>query len=130
MAWLGGSVCGIVNGTIRELVYKDRVGDLPAHYISTVTLILLLGLYVWMLERRWPIPNLRSAFKIGATWVVLTALFDFGFGHFVDGKPWAELFNDYNLADGRVWSLILVWIAVAPAVVRKLHTRGLTSSPH
>lgn len=31
IAWLGGSVCGIVNGTIRELVYKDRVGDLPAH---------------------------------------------------------------------------------------------------
>jgi hypothetical protein len=87
VAWLGGSVCGIVNGTIRELVYKDGVGELPAHYISTATLILLLGLYMWLLERRWPIPNLRSAFKIGATWVVLTALFDFGFGHFVDGKP-------------------------------------------
>jgi hypothetical protein len=23
IAWLGGSVLGIVNGTIRELVYKD-----------------------------------------------------------------------------------------------------------
>lgn len=33
-----------------------------------------------------------------------------------DGKPWAELLNDYNLAEGRVLSLILVWIAVAPAL--------------
>jgi hypothetical protein len=103
----------------QKTVSRQRT---PAHYVSTVTLILLLGLYMWILERRWPIPNVRSAFKIGATWVVLTALFDFGFGHFVDGKPWAELLNDYNLADGRVWSLILVWIAVAPAVVRRLHT--------
>jgi hypothetical protein len=43
--------------------------------------------------------------------------------------PCAELFNDYKLADGRVWSLILMWIAVAPAVVRKLH-RGQSRSPH
>jgi hypothetical protein len=33
--------------------------------------------------------------------------------HLVDCKQWVALFNDYNLVDGRVWSLILVWIAVA-----------------
>ncbi|HZJ50094.1 MAG TPA: hypothetical protein VFF07_04400 [Actinomycetota bacterium] len=81
---VGRSGLGIINGTIRELAYKDQVGDLTAHYISTVTLIVLLALYMWLLEKRWPIPGLGSALEIGATWLHLTtASFDFGFGHYV-----------------------------------------------
>jgi hypothetical protein len=114
-AWLGGSVLGIVNGVARELVYRDRVGDLTAHQISAATLISLLALYFWLLERRWPIPTLRAALAIGATWTALTAAFDFGFGHYVDGKSWSYLAADYNLAAGRVWVLVLLGIAVGPA---------------
>lgn len=124
VAWLGGSVLGMMNGTIRELVYKDRVGDMPAHYISTATLILLLGLYMWLLENRWPLPSLRTALQVGATWAVLTASFDFGFGHYVDDKSWAELFKDYNMAADRVWGLILMWVLLAPSVMRRIHSRG------
>ncbi len=50
-AWLGGSVLGIVNAVVREQVYKDEVGDRTAHYIATATLIVLLALYFWMLDR-------------------------------------------------------------------------------
>jgi hypothetical protein len=32
--WVGGSVLGIVNGVIRELVYRDRVGELRANQIE------------------------------------------------------------------------------------------------
>jgi hypothetical protein len=108
-------VLGIVKGVGRELVYKDEVGDLTAHQISAATLIALLALYFWLLERRWPIPTLRAALAIGATWTALTAAFDFGFGHYVDGKSWSELAADYNLAAGRVWVLVLLWIAIGPA---------------
>jgi hypothetical protein len=48
---------------------------------------------------------------------------DFGFGHYVDGKSWATLLKDYDITDWRVWSLILIWIAVAPVVMRQLHGR-------
>jgi hypothetical protein len=61
VAWLGGSVLGIANGTIRELVYKDRVGDMTAHYLSTVILILLLLLYFAWLENRWPLPSAETS---------------------------------------------------------------------
>ena len=71
-AWAGGSVLGIANGVMREVVYKDRVGELTANQLSAATLIALLALYFWVLERRWPIPTLRGALAIGATWVVLT----------------------------------------------------------
>ncbi len=118
IAWLGGSVLGIVNGVARELVYKDEVGDLAAHYISTATLIVLLALYFWMLERRWPLPTFPDALLIGLAWALLTASFDFGFGHYVDRKPWPELARDHDLSAGRVWILVLAWVALGPSAVR------------
>ncbi len=117
-AWLGGSVLGIANGVIRDLVYKDRVGDLSAHQISTATLIALLALYFAILEQRWPIPTIRTAFAIGGTWLVLTVAFEFGFGHYVDHKSWSDLVQNYNLPEGRVWILVVIWTALGPAAVR------------
>ena len=123
IAWLGGSVLGIVNGAIRELAYKDRVGDMAAHYLSTVILIILLWLYFLWLENRWPLPSLRTALKLGLTWAILTASFDFGFGHYVDGKTWTELTADYDVTAGRVWIAILAWIVVGPALAHRFHER-------
>ena len=122
-AWAGGSVLGIANGVMREVVYKDRVGELTANQLSAATLIALLALYFGVLERRWPIRTLRSALAIGATWVALTVLFEFGFGRYVDGKSWSELLANYNLADGNLWTLVLLWIALGPAAMRQLRKR-------
>jgi hypothetical protein len=119
-AWIGGSALGIVNGIIRELAYKDRVGEVTANQISAGTLVALLALYFWILERRWPIPTVRSAFAIGGLWVVLTVLFEFGFGRYVDGKSWSELAANYNLATGNLWTFVLVWIGLGPFIVRSL----------
>ena len=109
------------SSTARELVYKDSVGDQTAHYLSTLILIVLLGLYFLWLEHRWPIPSLKSALKIGFTWAVLTASFDFTFGHYVDGKSWTELRKDYDITAGRAWVAVLAWTIVGPALLRKLH---------
>jgi hypothetical protein len=119
-AWLGGSALGILNGAVREVAYKDRVGELTADQISGATLIGLLALYFWLLDRRWPIPTRRAAFAIGGTWVVLTVAFEFVFGHWVDGDSWSELAGNYNLAAGNLWLIVLVWIGAGPAVIRRL----------
>ena len=120
LAWLGGSVLGVANGVIRETVYKERVGDLRGNQISAATLIALLAFYFWLLQRRWPITTAQKALEIGATWLVLTVLFEFGFGHYVDRKPWSELLKNYNLAGGNLWLLVLVWIWLGPALIRAL----------
>lgn len=123
LAWLGGPAIGIANGVARELAYRQRVGELTAHQISTATGIGLFAVYLWALEGRWPLPSRRAALGTGAAWVVLTVLFEFGFGRYVDGKTWSELGHDYNLADGRVWALVLAWLAFGPFVVRELRRR-------
>ena len=120
VAWLGGSVLGVINGVAREVLYKDRVGDQAANYISTGTLLALLAFYLWLLQRRWPIRSRGTAYGIGTSWVVLTIMFEFGFGHYVDGKSWGNLLHNYNVADGEIWVLVLLWMAVAPAALRRL----------
>ncbi|HZC99776.1 MAG TPA: hypothetical protein VFA46_06165 [Actinomycetes bacterium] len=120
-AWVGGAALGMVNGTLRDLLYKDRVGDLAAQQLSTASLLALLALYCWLLERRWPIPTTRTALSIGGMWLVLTVLFEFGLGRYVTHESWSDLLGNYNLAEGRLWVLVPLWMGLAPAVTRRLH---------
>jgi hypothetical protein len=43
VGWGGASILGIVNGAIRELAYKDRLGEQQANQLSALTLVSLRG---------------------------------------------------------------------------------------
>ena len=118
VAWIGGSVLGVANGVIRELAYKKRVGESAANQLSAGSLILLLALYFAALQRRWPVSTNHDALEIGGVSAGLTVLFEFGFGHYVDRKEWAELLDNYNVAEGQLWSLVLLWVVLGPAATR------------
>lgn len=118
--WFAFPFLGILNGTIRELTYKKFVGDLPAHQISTITGIVFFGIIFYLIFRKWKIESIKYAFIVGFVWLFLTIFFEFGFGHYIMGNPWQKLFHDYNLAEGRVWSLFLVWVTIAPFIFYKI----------
>ena len=121
VAWLGGPLIGIANGTVRELAYKDRVGELAAHQLSTASALGLFTAYFDVLARRHPLPSTRVALQVGAAWLALTIAFEFGFGRGVAHTSWEELLADYDLRKGRLWPLVLAWIVVGPAVLRAAH---------
>ena len=73
-----------------------------------------------LLQRRWPLTSTRDAGSIGAIWVALAVLFEFGFGHYVEGDSWAELLRNYDVTAGNLWILILLWISAGPATVRAI----------
>ena len=85
---------------------------------SVATLVALLGLYFRVLQRRWPLATTKGALETGGAWVVLTILFEFGFGHYVAGDSWSELLENYDVTEGELWVLVLLWIGVGPAVAR------------
>ena len=118
LAWLGGPAIGIANGTVRELAYRDRVGEQRAHQLSTLTAIGLFAAYFDVLSRRWPLPSERDALRVGGAWLALTVLFELGFGR-AEGKAWRELLADYDLRHGRLWPLALAWLAVGPSVMSR-----------
>ena len=118
VAWLGGPLIGIANGTLREVAYKDRVGELTAHQLSTASAIALFAGYFEWLARRHPLASTREALEVGTAWLALTVAFEFGFGRGVAHTSMDELLADYDLRRGRLWPLVLAWIALGPAVVR------------
>lgn len=118
LTWLLLFVAGFVNGTIREFVYKPYVGELGAHQISTVTLILLITLIVWFVYRRRPLENYTQCVAIGLTWMLMTAAWEFVFGHYVMGHSWERLLHDYNLREGRVWVFAVLWMGWVTVFVR------------
>ena len=123
IAWVGAPVLAIVNGAIRELVYKDHVGESTADQISVAPLIALLALYFWVLQRRWPLATRRDALLIGAAWAAMSVLFELGFGHYVEGDSWADLIRTYDVTAGNLWILIPLSIAAGPVTVRAISAR-------
>jgi hypothetical protein len=107
-------VIAIANGVARQMWYGPHLSELRAHQLSTLTGLILFGLYIWISLRLFPPANASQALSIGFLWLGLTVTFEFLFGHYVAGHSWRLLFQDYNLLAGRLWVLILLWVTVAP----------------
>jgi hypothetical protein len=113
----------VLNGGIRDTLLSPRLGDPIGRAISTLLLCGLIFLATW-LTIGWIRPTSRSAaLGLGALWVVLTLVFEFGVGHYGFGKPWRELLADYDLSHGRIWIAVLVVTLLAPLWTARL--RGL-----
>ncbi len=110
----------IANGALREFTYGRRVSELRAHQISTGTALALFGVYLWSVFGRWPLTSATQSWAVGGLFLVLTVAFEFGFGHFVAGHSWGHLLHDYNLAAGRLWGVVLVFITAAPYLCFRL----------
>lgn len=109
----------IMNGTARDLWYKKLVGELSAHQLSTVSLIILFAFYTWFVINKFTPDSGKQAIYIGLLWLLLTLLFEFGFGYY-RGNSWQNMLHDYDILAGRIWVLILVWIAIAPYLFYRL----------
>jgi hypothetical protein len=119
-AWPGGAAIGVANGVMRQVTYAKRLGEMPAHQVSTATAIAAFAAYFAWLERHSPIRNRAESLQIGGAWLALTVAFEFTFGRRVAKLSWEELLADYNMAAGRTWPLVLAWLALGPEVVRSL----------
>lgn len=113
LLWLPMLVIAIGNGALRELLIKKYVNDHTAHQISTVTLLLLFALYIFMIIKKFPPASSSQALLIGFTWLLLTLVFEFGFG-LAGGNPFQSLLGEYNLFKGKLWILVPLWVTIAP----------------
>jgi len=120
LAWMPMVLIAILNGVLRQSWYGKYLSELLAHQISTLTGILLFGIYIRALTRIWKLESSGQAFIIGFIWLGLTVAFEFIFGHYLAGHSWSKLLGDYNLFAGRLWVLILIWITLAPYIFYRL----------
>ncbi len=122
LAWFGMMMLAILNGTVRDFGYKPYVGDLAAHQISTVILLLLFAGYMWWLTTKWPLASAGQAWTVGIVWFLMTEAFEFGLG-LRRGMTWEEMLYTYNLLEGQLWIFIPAWVLLGPYVCYRLHAR-------
>jgi hypothetical protein len=73
--------------------------EFRAHQLGTlVVCVLFITIIRGFVRRAYPTPV--QATRIGITWVVVAAAFEFGFGRYVDGLSWRRLLSDYDVSRG------------------------------
>jgi hypothetical protein len=120
LLWIPMLLLAVANGALRELWLRRSFGELRAHQISTLILLLLFAVYIGAVVRLRPPASPGQAFTIGLVWLGLTLAFELLFGHYVSGQPWNALLRDYDVLAGRLWILIPLWVLVAPALFFRL----------
>ena len=121
----------ITNGAIREFAVKPLLGERTARQVSAVTASAAFMLLVYLMLRHHAGRETdRRLLEIGAAWVGASILFEFGFGHYIEGNSWNELLNDYNVFAGRFWPVVLATVFVAPIVTKRIVERQETTAGH
>lgn len=115
IAWFPMVVLAVINGTIREAGYGRQLTELKAHQISTYILLGLFLIYFSVLFYFFPLDTFLHSVYTGLLWLVLTFVFETGLSLFEDTSI-NQTFSDYNFFKGRLWSLVLLWVAIAPMI--------------
>jgi hypothetical protein len=128
--WFVMLLLSVANGAIRDFTYGRHMDELTAHQISTGSSVVLLGIAIWGYVRIYPPSSSSQALWLGLRWMLLTVAFEFLFFHYVGGHSWTELLSNYNLLRGRVWVLVLAWVATAPYLFFRMRRRRECSDPN
>jgi hypothetical protein len=120
LAWFPMVAIAIANGGLRQTWYGKHLGELQAHQVSTLTGVVLFGVYIGFVVYLWRPVSSTQAIAVGLLWLAMTVAFELLFGHYVAGHSWDRLLHDYNLFAGRLWLILLVWVTVAPYLFFRL----------
>jgi len=118
--WLAILVLAILNGAFREWMLMPAMGSLTGLVASGAILSACIFL-VAMVAVPWFGPLGAGRFlSVGALWLLLTLLFEFGFGRLVQHRSWAELFGAYTFQGGNIWPVVLLVTLFSPWLAARL----------
>lgn len=123
LVWMIIAVVMFLNGTIRVLVLQPRLGEHVARQLATGAGVAIVLGFALLFVRRLDSPTAADLWRVGATWLVLTLLFEFGMGY-VSGATWEAMLADYNVLRGRLWPLIPLTALVGPRLLGLLGAAG------
>jgi hypothetical protein len=116
-------VAEVVNGTVRTLFVAPLVGDFTARQIGTVTGCMLIGLIAWFGSPWLRAGSPRAQWAVGLLWLTLMLGFEITFGRLVAGASWQRLAEDYNLMQGGLLGLGMLWLLCAPRLATAVRQR-------
>ena len=121
--WLLILVLAVLNGGLREALLLPALGKPAAPVLSGVLLSLCIVAVALIFVPRLGRLRTGEALRLGLFWLALTLAFEFGFGRWIQGRPWHELLEAYTFRDGNLWPLVLVVTFCAPLLAARLNER-------
>jgi hypothetical protein len=123
VAWLALPVMAVVNGLIRDTTYGRLLGYDLSHALSVAPLLVAIVVWAAFLAKRWPLPFISAAFRVGLVWLALTVVFELGLGS-LQGFSLDAMLAEYDITRGKLWPLIPLSTLLAPVLVRELFSRS------
>lgn len=120
--WLPMIALAFVNAMIREFILTKQFTTTQTQQLSTLTLTILCGIYIWLIFPNLQIPDASRALFVGFLWVLFTIVFEFSLGR-LTGHSWQSLLFEYNVFAGKMWSLFLVCLLFLPYIVFNIRQR-------
>ena len=118
--WIGILVLAILNGDLREKALIPAMGTFGALIASGIVLSVCIGLVAFFAAPWYsPLPS-SQYWLIGLFWLILTLLFEFSFGRFVQHKDWTELLQAYTFKGGNIWPVVLAVTLLSPWLAARL----------
>jgi hypothetical protein len=121
--WLILIAVEFVHGMLRTVFLVAYVGDFRARqigvFIGSALIVLIAYLFTGWLQAT----STRALLLVGVLWLLLTVAFELVFGHFVFGRSWASLREDYNLVRGGLLPLGLLVLVLSPAIAAWMRHR-------
>ncbi len=119
--WALIAVLEMIHGILRAKLLTPKVGDLRSRQIgvfsgSIIFFVVTLLSFDWL-----GITTPHQAFLVGGLWLICMIIFEFSVGHFIFHFPWKWLLNDFNFFKGRFLAFGMLFLALSPYLVGKIH---------
>lgn len=122
LAWLAIAVAESVHGIIRRVFVLPVIGELPAHQVGMLVGCLIIFAIACASIRWIGARSTSELLTVGAVWMVLMAAFEVSLGY-AFGYPLSRILQDYNIAEGRLMIIGMVFMLLAPLLAAKV--RGI-----
>ncbi|TWU49313.1 hypothetical protein [Rubripirellula reticaptiva] len=121
--WLLIIVAEIIHGIVRAIALVPMIGEFRSNQIGVFTgssIILAIANFTirWIGAKRR-----NELLLVGLIWLVLTVAFEVLFGRLVVGLSWERIGSDYNVLNGGLMPLGLLFLFFSPTVASKLREK-------
>jgi len=127
--WLLMMIVAITNGLVRDSLLVPLLGQQLALPVSGISLSVLEFLVACLCAPYFGRNTASTFIAIGIQWVLMTLVFEFGFGHYVLGKSWHVLLQVFNVSRGDLFVLVLLTSLVSPYAAASVRGRLLAAMP-
>ena len=117
-----------LQGFWRSKVLARWMSDAASRDLNTFTGTLIILLITFACIGWFPARKTGTLLQIGAIWVALTLTYEIVLGRAVLHRSWSEIASDFDLSQGRLFPLGILFLLFAPLIAARL--RGRLQSGH